>query len=156
MGDTGSLVLGTILAILTLHFNLYYPATTIEGHGMPAISLAIIIVPVIDTTRVFAIRLWQGRSPFSPDMNHIHHNILKLTGSHLTSSLIIISVNALIILGAFLLIDELGNNLLFFLLLIVGYLLAGIPARLVGMNNPVKKNKSVFALSIFLKKFKAE
>lgn len=156
MGDTGSLVLGTILAILTLHFNLYYPTTTLSGHGMPAVSLAIIIVPFIDTTRVFAIRLLQGRSPFSPDMNHIHHNVLKLTKSHLIASLIIISVNALIVLSAFLLIDELGNNLLFFLLLVVGYLLAGIPAWLVRMNQPVKENKSIFALSIFLKKFKVE
>ncbi|MGE5426636.1 MAG: glycosyltransferase family 4 protein [Methylococcaceae bacterium] len=156
MGDTGSLVLGTILAILTLHFNLYYPTTTMSGHGMPAISLAILIVPIIDTTRVFAIRLWQRRSPFSPDMNHIHHNVLKLTGSHLYSSLIIISVNALIILSAFLFIDELGNNTLFFLLLITGYLLAGIPAYLVKVNNPSKENKSVFAFSIFLKKFKTE
>lgn len=156
MGDTGSLVLGTILAILTLHFNLYYPASGIAGHGMPAISLAIIIVPVIDTTRVFAIRLRQHRSPFSPDMNHIHHNLLKLTGSHLTSSLIIVSVNALIILGTFLLIGELGNNTLFFLLLAVGYLLAGIPARLVKLNNANKENKTVFAFSIFLKKFKTE
>lgn len=156
MGDTGSLVLGTILAVLTLHFNLFYPTTTMVGHGMPAISLAIIIVPVIDTTRVFAIRLWQRRSPFSPDMNHIHHNVLKLTGSHLTSSLIIVSVNALIILCAFLLIDELSNNTLFFLLLALGYLLAGIPARLVKMNNSVKENKTVFALNIFLKKFKTE
>jgi UDP-N-acetylmuramyl pentapeptide phosphotransferase/UDP-N-acetylglucosamine-1-phosphate transferase len=156
MGDTGSLVLGTILAILTLHFNLYYPVSGISEHGLPAISLSIIIVPVIDTTRVFAIRLWQRKSPFSPDMNHIHHNLLKLTKNHLTSSLIIISVNALFILSAFLLIDELGNNLLFFLLLIVGYMLAGVPARLVRRNNPERENKTVFAFSIFLKKFKTE
>lgn len=156
MGDTGSLVLGTILAILTLHFNLLYPTARMSGHGMPAISLAIIIVPIIDTTRVFAIRLWQKRSPFSPDMNHIHHNVLKLTGSHLTSSLIIIFVNGLLILSAFLLIDPLGNNLLFFLLLFVGYLLAGIPSYLVRLNKSGNENKTVFALSIFLKKLKPE
>ncbi|HLN72098.1 MAG TPA: MraY family glycosyltransferase [Prolixibacteraceae bacterium] len=156
MGDTGSLVLGTILAILTIHFNLYYPTATMAGHGMPAISLAILIVPVIDTTRVFAIRLWQRRSPFSPDMNHIHHNVLKLTGSHLISSLIIISVNGLIVLLAFLLIGELGNNHLFVLLLALGYLLAGIPAFLVKMNNTARENKSIFAISIFMKKSRTE
>lgn len=156
MGDTGSLVLGTILAILTLHFNLYYPTATMEGHGMPAISLAILIVPIIDTTRVFAIRLWKRRSPFSPDMNHIHHNVLKLTGSHLISSLIIISVNGLIVLLAFLLIGEIGNNLLFVLLLALGYLLAGIPAFLVKMNNTARENKSIFAISIFMKKSRTE
>lgn len=152
MGDTGSLVLGTILAILTLHFNVSSPAPGMSGHGMPALSLAILIVPVIDTTRVFAIRLLQKRSPFTPDMNHIHHNVLKLTGSHLISSLIIISVNGLLVLCSFLLIDELGNNLLFFLILAVGYLLAGIPAYLVRVNNLAGENKSIFAFSLFIRK----
>jgi len=156
MGDTGSLVLGTILAILTLHFNLYYPEMSSVKHGMPAISLALIIVPIVDTIRVFAIRLWNKRSPFSPDMNHIHHNVLKLTNSHPISTLIILFVNVLMILSAFLLLDELGNNQLFFLLLISGFILASIPAYLVKWNSESKENKSVFALSIFLKKFKAE
>lgn len=156
MGDTGSLVLGTILAMLTLRFNIYYPASGITGHGMPAISLAILIVPVIDTTRVFFIRLLQKRSPFSPDMNHIHHNVLKLTGSHRTATLIILLVNALIIFTAFELLDELGNNQLFFLLLALGYLLAAIPAYLVKVNQSLGANKSIFALSIFQKKIKTE
>ena len=156
MGDTGSLVLGTILAILTLHFNTYYPPTGIAAHGLPAISLAIIIVPIIDTTRVFAIRLAQKRSPFSPDMNHIHHKLLKLTGNHLTTSLIIVAVNGLIILIAFLLIDELGNNLLFFILLTMGFILACIPHYILKWNNNNQEQKSIFAFSIFLKKFKIE
>lgn len=156
MGDTGSLVLGTILAIMTLHFNIYYPEVRVAQHGLPAISLAIIIVPVVDTIRVFAIRLAHKRSPFTPDMNHIHHNMLKLTGSHLTSSLIIVGVNALIIFSAFLLIDELGNNTLFFLILTSGFVLASIPYYLVKRKNTSQENKTIFALSIFLKKFKTE
>lgn len=156
MGDTGSLVLGTILAILTLHFNIYYPETNMASHGLPAISLAIIIVPVVDTLRVFAIRIAHKRSPFSPDMNHIHHNLIKLTGDHKTSSAIIVTVNALIILCAFLLIDELGNNNLFFLLLISGFVLASIPFYMLRWSNTHKENKTIFALSIFLKKFKEE
>ena len=123
-----------------------------QGHGMPAIRLANRIIPVVNTTRVFAIRLWQRRSPFSPDMNHIHHSVLKLTGSHLKSSLIILLVNGLMIVSAFLLLDELGNNHLFFLLLLTGYLLAGIPAVLVRMKNSDTFNKTIFALSIFVKK----
>jgi UDP-N-acetylmuramyl pentapeptide phosphotransferase/UDP-N-acetylglucosamine-1-phosphate transferase len=118
MGDTGSLILGTIVAILTIHFNESVPATNPVYHGLPAISLAIVIVPVIDTLRIFVIRMMQKKSPFSPDMNHIHHNLLKLTGNHLYSSLIIIGTNALIVLFAFFTIDTLGNNYLFMLLLI--------------------------------------
>jgi UDP-GlcNAc:undecaprenyl-phosphate GlcNAc-1-phosphate transferase len=159
MGDTGSLILGTIIAVLTIHFNEYQTAANIAAHGLPAISLAIIIVPVIDTIRIFVIRLSQKRSPFSPDMNHIHHNLLKLTGNHLATSSIIIAVNGLIILLSFLFIDEIGNNLLFILLLVLGFILASIPTYILkwqSRNVAIEgnENKSIFALSIFAKKEK--
>ncbi|HCY43443.1 MAG TPA: undecaprenyl/decaprenyl-phosphate alpha-N-acetylglucosaminyl 1-phosphate transferase [Prolixibacteraceae bacterium] len=160
MGDTGSLLLGTIMAFMTIHFNEFIPALETVPKGLPAISLAIIIVPVIDTIRVFIIRISQKRSPFSPDMNHIHHSLLKLTGgSHLAASSIIIAVNGLIILLSFLLIGELGNNLLFILLLVLGFVLASIPANIMKWQsrNDVaeeekKESKSIFAFSIFSKK----
>lgn len=158
MGDTGSLIVGTIIAILTIHFNIYQPGAFGIAHGLPALSLAIIIVPVIDTIRIFTIRISQKRSPFSPDMNHIHHNILKLTGNHLTTSSIIIAFNGLIILFAFLLIEEVGNNLLFILILVSGFFLASIPTYILKWQNLHKKmgqeKKSIIALSIFFKKLK--
>lgn len=156
MGDTGSLVLGTIIAILTIHFNIYQPDPNIAKHGLPALSIAIIIVPLVDTTRVFFIRILQKRSPFSPDKNHIHHNLLQLNGdNHLVTSFIIITVNGLIILFSFLYIDQIGDNLMLIILLILGFLLAGIPSGILKWRKKEEKeNKSIFALSIFLKKFK--
>ncbi|MBW8333695.1 MAG: undecaprenyl/decaprenyl-phosphate alpha-N-acetylglucosaminyl 1-phosphate transferase [Prolixibacteraceae bacterium] len=161
MGDTGSLILGVVVAAIAIHFIEFTPVSNTAIHGSSAIALSIIIVPVIDTLRVFMIRISQKRSPFSPDMNHIHHNLLKLTGGHhLAASSIIIAVNAMIILLSFILIEEIGNNMLFMLLLVVGFILASIPAYMLkwqGRNAPVeeKKNKSIFALSIFTKKQKA-
>jgi UDP-N-acetylmuramyl pentapeptide phosphotransferase/UDP-N-acetylglucosamine-1-phosphate transferase len=156
MGDTGSLILGIVVALITIHFIELAPVSNMVFKGSSAIALAIIIVPIIDTVRVFAIRISQKRSPFSPDMNHIHHNLLKLTGSHLASSSIMIAVNALIILLSFLLIEQVGNNVLFIILLISGFILASIPAYILksqNINNPIKKeDKSIFALSIFTKK----
>jgi UDP-GlcNAc:undecaprenyl-phosphate/decaprenyl-phosphate GlcNAc-1-phosphate transferase len=160
MGDTGSLILGVVVALLTIHFIGFTPVSSTSFYGSSAIALSIIIVPVIDTLRVFIIRLSQKRSPFSPDMNHIHHNLLKLTGGHhLAASSIMIAANGLIILLAFILIEEIGNNMLFILLLVVGFILAGIPAYILkwqGKNAPIeeKENKSVYALSIFTKKEK--
>lgn len=159
MGDTGSLILGIIVALITIHFIEFTPISSTAIFGSSAIALAIIIVPVIDTIRVFVIRILQKRSPFSPDMNHIHHNILKLTGNHLASSSIIIAVNALIIILSFILIDVLGNNFLFIFILVSGFLLASIPPFILKWlsNNEsieVKESKSVFALSIFTKKLK--
>ena len=70
-----------------------------------------------------------------------------------------IAANGLIILLSFIHIEEIGNNLLFMLLLVLGFILASIPAYMLkwqGKNAPVeeKENKSIFALSIFTKKQK--
>lgn len=156
MGDTGSLILGTIIAILTMHFNIFYPDPNIAAHGLPAVSIAIIIVPLIDTIRVFIIRISQKRSPFSPDKNHIHHNLLLLTGeNHLITTSIIIAVNSLIILFALLCTDQIGNNLMFFLILVLGFLLAGIPSTILKLQKRVEKeSRSIFTLLFFLKKQK--
>lgn len=162
MGDTGSLLLGTVMAVMTIHFNEFKPALSAAAHGLPAISLAIIIVPVIDTIRVFIIRIAQKRSPFSPDMNHIHHGLLNLTGKHhLAASSIIIAANAMIIVLSFILIEEIGNNLLFILLLVLGFVLAGIPANILkwqkkNVTTEEKESKSIFAFSIFSKKRRIE
>jgi UDP-GlcNAc:undecaprenyl-phosphate/decaprenyl-phosphate GlcNAc-1-phosphate transferase len=159
MGDTGSLILGTIIAVLTIRFNEFIPENGNIQQGLPAISLAILIVPIIDTIRVFSIRIMKGKSPFTPDMNHIHHDVLKLTGNHLTSSLIIISVNALLVLLAFCLIDIIGNGNLFILLLVTGFIIANIPLWILRFQNRKSVNshptKSIYAFSIFTKKGKS-
>ena len=43
-----------------------------------AIGFSILIVPLLDTLRVFAIRIFKGCSPFTPDRNHVHHLLLDL------------------------------------------------------------------------------
>jgi UDP-GlcNAc:undecaprenyl-phosphate/decaprenyl-phosphate GlcNAc-1-phosphate transferase len=144
MGDTGSLILGTIVAVLTIHFNEFLPISSVSPHGLPAISLAIIMVPVVDTIRVFTIRLIARKSPFSPDMNHLHHHLLRLTKSHLNSSLIVIAVNGILVFIALNLIGLLDNNTLFFMLLFSGLILAEIPAWILRWN---EKKSSVFAES---------
>lgn len=151
MGDTGSLILGVILSILVIRFNEFQFTGQEQNNGLPALSLAIVIVPIVDTLRVFSVRLAKGKSPFKPDMNHIHHHLLKLTQSHLISSLIIIISNAVLILFAFSMIQNIGNPVLFFLLLILGFILASIPSMLVKiMKTNSLKLKSFF--SFFLPK----
>lgn len=156
MGDTGSLILGTIVALLTIRFNELNPASGLTVHGQPAIAFAIVIVPVIDTIRVFAIRLSQKKSPFAPDMNHIHHHLLRLTNNHLVSSLILISVNGLLVMLAFASFESLGNNHLFVLLVVLGFLLAGIPSFLLRFQNrsmeKADRPNSILAFFLFHKR----
>ncbi|MGQ7868784.1 glycosyltransferase family 4 protein [Sunxiuqinia sp. sy24] len=88
MGDTGSLILGGLLGVLIiqfLNFNVAAP-TLIKMQNAPAFVLALLIVPVTDTLRVFTIRIYQKRSPFSPDMNHIHHLLIRSGLKHIQAS----------------------------------------------------------------------
>jgi UDP-N-acetylmuramyl pentapeptide phosphotransferase/UDP-N-acetylglucosamine-1-phosphate transferase len=105
MGDTGSLLIGLVNAVLILKFIdvAGNPAGKMPIGATPAVAFAILIVPLFDTLRVFSVRMLQGRSPFSADRNHIHHYLLDLQLSHRQTTLVSVTVNAAYILGAFLL-----------------------------------------------------
>jgi UDP-GlcNAc:undecaprenyl-phosphate GlcNAc-1-phosphate transferase len=96
MGDTGSMLIGLICAILVVKFinvaNL--PETNFPLEAAPAIGFAILMMPLMDTLRVFAIRIYYRRSPFSPDRNHVHHLLLDKGFSHraITTTLVLINI----------------------------------------------------------------
>jgi UDP-N-acetylmuramyl pentapeptide phosphotransferase/UDP-N-acetylglucosamine-1-phosphate transferase len=78
MGDSGSLMIGLVNAILVIKFiNVASsPSVAIPVEAAVAVGISILIVPLLDTLRVFAIRIFNGRSPFTPDRNHVHHLLL--------------------------------------------------------------------------------
>lgn len=85
MGDTGSLIVGLILSILTINFiNLSFvsPPYAFPFRSSPAMAIAILIIPLFDTLRIFLVRTRNGRSPFKADRNHIHHLLLDMGLSH--------------------------------------------------------------------------
>lgn len=138
MGDTGSLTLGIVFSFLMIKY-LGLPDGPKHIIGSPAIALAIMIVPLVDTIRVMAIRISQKRSPFSADMNHIHHQLLRITdGNHLHASLIMIVTNFAFIGFATGFVDELGNNLMFSLILVLGFSLPYIPVWVNKVNDRKK------------------
>ncbi|MFD2200576.1 glycosyltransferase family 4 protein [Shivajiella indica] len=86
MGDTGSLSLGFILSVLTILFidsNGTMSSVSPWKFNAPIASgVALMIVPIYDTTRIFARRIRRGRSPFAPDKNHVHHFLMRMGLSH--------------------------------------------------------------------------
>lgn len=84
MGDTGSLLLGTVNSILVIKFINFAgaPGNSFPITSSPALGFAVLLIPLFDTLRVFAIRILDRRSPFSPDRNHVHHFLLDLGFSH--------------------------------------------------------------------------
>jgi UDP-GlcNAc:undecaprenyl-phosphate GlcNAc-1-phosphate transferase len=99
MGDTGSMLIGLINAILVIQFINF----SSNNNMMPlaagaAIGFSVLFIPLLDTLRVFAIRIFCRRSPFSADRNHIHHLLLDLGFSHRNITLMLIGFNILVIL----------------------------------------------------------
>ena len=96
MGDTGSLILGVLIASLSILF--LNPENNLSGKVQvphtPTMVLALLVVPTTDTLRVFYMRIRAGKSPFAPDMNHVHHVLIKSGLSHRLSSLLLISWSA--------------------------------------------------------------
>jgi UDP-N-acetylmuramyl pentapeptide phosphotransferase/UDP-N-acetylglucosamine-1-phosphate transferase len=109
MGDTGSLTIGLLLAILTIKFNELnvLPDTPFRLHSAPAIAIGILFLPLFDTMRVTFIRISQGSHPFHGDNNHLHHRLLRLGLSHIKATFVLIILNAAIIALSFYL-DKLG------------------------------------------------
>lgn len=103
MGDSGSLMIGLINAILVIKFiNVASdPAITIPIGSTAAIGFSILIVPLLDTLRVFAIRIFKGCSPFTPDRNHIHHLLLSRGLGHAAITLICVSINIAFVVFAY-------------------------------------------------------
>ncbi len=105
MGDTGSMLIGMVCAILAIKFielsyAMPYDSTRYTFSAAPAIAVSILIVPVYDTLRVFVRRLWQGRSPFYPDRSHIHHLLLDRGLNHMQSTAVLLSCNVLFVVLA--------------------------------------------------------
>ena len=83
MGDTGSLMVGLVNSILVIKFietGGHYSSYPVAAS--PAIGFGILLVPLMDTLRVFAIRIMNRRSPFKPDRNHVHHLLLNYGFNH--------------------------------------------------------------------------
>jgi len=136
MGDSGSLVIGLILSILIIRFNELNaaPETVRPLHSAPAVSIAILIVPLFDTLRVFIIRILLHHSPFTADNRHIHHLMLRAGYSPRESTLYISIAHILIIAVAFLL-DNIGIFMLSIVLLLICMGLTGLVHLKVRNNN---------------------
>jgi UDP-GlcNAc:undecaprenyl-phosphate GlcNAc-1-phosphate transferase len=80
-GTSGVQFIGYTIAVLS-----------ILGSAKVAVALLVLGVPIIDTFWIIVRRLWERRSPFTPDRSHIHHRMLDLGLSHRQTVLLIYSI----------------------------------------------------------------
>lgn len=76
MGDAGSLIVGFIMAVLTLKITYYQQGDSGRWYSvlMPVITMA---VPLYDFTSVTFLRISQGKSPFVGDTQHFSHRMKR-------------------------------------------------------------------------------
>jgi UDP-GlcNAc:undecaprenyl-phosphate GlcNAc-1-phosphate transferase len=77
MGDAGSQLLGFSIGVLSIRAT-----QSASSEVSAAIPILLLALPILDTLSVMAQRIGEGRSPFSPDKNHIHHRLLALGFDH--------------------------------------------------------------------------
>lgn len=131
MGDTGTLVAGFILSLLTIQLteetrNTASSIQWLNYQSAPVIALALLIIPVIDLIRVTSIRLLKGLSPIHADNNHIHHVLVDGGMNHNNATLLLLFVNLLFVAAAFL-FRKADQSFIFFGLILSGILLSQLP-----------------------------
>lgn len=132
MGDTGSMILGFLLAFTAISFIDIFIDKDIPGvpkyhlQSAPAIAMAVLILPIVDTLSVFLIRLYRNKSPFEADKNHIHHQLLKLNLTHRRSSFYIILYYLIIVAVAYV-FRHINVNILLSIIMVLGFFGAYLP-----------------------------
>jgi hypothetical protein len=141
MGDTGSLLLGTIISILMIRFveGNIDQSQTYSVTSAPGVAFGILFYPLFDTVRVMVIRIRNRRSPFSADKNHLHHRLLLLGNSHKRATYTIIAMNILFIILVFA-IHHHGIHRLIGLITIIGLILFSIPGFIIEKKGLIKEN----------------
>ncbi len=101
IGDGGTLMLGMLMTIFVFEIlskSSRYAYLDQCDVCLPAMTLAILCVPVFDTVRVMTMRIFRGRSPFKPDKTHLHHLFIDMGFSHFGSAMSIMMINAIVVL----------------------------------------------------------
>src|SRR5260221_744777 len=96
MGDTGSMLLGLLLAYVPISSIASLDPASLGGdtvNRFPEIlplllPAAILVIPYADLLLAVVRRTRAGQSPLTPDRKHLHHRLLDIGHSHRSSVLI--------------------------------------------------------------------
>lgn len=146
MGDSGSLVIGYLISIITIRFiqeSRIHEPNIFFSIAAAVYAFNLLIIPLFDTMRVFAVRLLKGRSPFTADRNHIHHTLIDIGLTHKQAALTLYGVNLLFIAMAYMLDYLLRPREYLLFTLLVALVLSQIPffiKKWQKANNRYKKS----------------
>lgn len=144
MGDTGSLMLGYILAFMAVMFievNATYQGV-FKLRYSPVVAIGFLAIPLADMLKVFLIRIFRGQSPFSPDKRHVHHLLVDLGLTHMQATALL-SLASILLIWISIVLQRYNGRLTIFVILSVGFFVVCIPNiinRIKGIRN--KKNEN--------------
>ncbi len=102
MGDTGSMLLGLLLAAATITLTGQVDPSAVSGGAFfPALlpvllPLAVMAIPLVDLALAVIRRTRAGRNPFAPDKQHLHHRLLEMGHSQRRAVFLMYALTALI------------------------------------------------------------
>ena len=73
LGNCGAFTLAFVIGLLAVRSH-------DSGHLLLETALVWFYLPVLDCLRMITVRLWHGRSPFTPDREHFHHRLAARFG----------------------------------------------------------------------------
>lgn len=97
MGDGGSLMLGFLMS--STGILLIERANQTHGISISTVVvlvMAILVIPVFDSLRVYTLRIKRGDSPFKADKTHLHHLFLILGLNHRKAAFFIYGLEVLL------------------------------------------------------------
>lgn len=134
MGDTGALLIGLVCVVLAIKFielNKIGSNPAPEFFSAPAIAVAVLLVPIFDSLRVFFIRIIQGKKPFTGDLNHVHHRLQRI-GFTATQIVFILGVLNVLMIVLALSFQGLGNFTLISILISICALMNAVLTYQIG------------------------
>ena len=130
LGDTGTMTIGFMLSIFAFRFIELSRSVKIDSwftyQTAPVVVFAILVIPKIDTLRVFTIRIFKKQSPFVADRNHIHHRLLELGFKPHQVCILLYLVNTIFILSAWFFRYE-NPTFVLYSLLVISLILTQLP-----------------------------
>lgn len=109
LGDTGSLFLGSLMAFFVFYFlDSESSLVTDPLISRPLLTVLMLLYPLVDTLRAFAIRSYNNKSPFVADRVHLHHRLADKGYQHWQASVLTFCLSTLITAINFLLFSTIG------------------------------------------------
>jgi len=112
LGDTGSLLLGSIIAFFVIYVLDSSNSIITDSYiSRPLLMVLALFYPLLDTLRAVVLRSFKGQSPFVADRIHLHHRLVDKGYEHWAATLLIICLSVFFLIINLILYTKIGLTL---------------------------------------------